>query len=98
MSQLIKPPVPALPRAESESSSSEESEEEEVVEEKKKCAYVIDPEASVLSILTAKLKRLEQFKPKAFDYSKIQLDSTIALYGKRRTGKTFMTKWLWYQD
>lgn len=98
MSQLVKLPVPTPARPESDSSSSEESEEEEVVEEKKKCTYVIDPEASVLSILNQKKKRLENFKPKPFDYSKIQLDSTIALYGKRRTGKTFMTKWLWYQD
>jgi hypothetical protein len=67
-------------------------------EDDEKTPQKIDPAADVLSIMMSKLVRLQQFKPKAFDYKKIQLDSTIALYGKRRTGKTFMTKWLWYQD
>jgi hypothetical protein len=67
-------------------------------ENDEKAPQKIDPAADIMGIMASKLLRLQQFKPKAFDYRNIQLDSTIALYGKRRTGKTFMTKWLWYQD
>ncbi len=58
----------------------------------------INPNADVLLILEDKLARLMCFKPALFDFKGIQIDSTIALYGKRRTGKTFMTKYLWSQD
>jgi hypothetical protein len=58
----------------------------------------IDPNADVLLIMEDKLARLQYFKPALFDFKDIQIDSTIALYGKRRTGKTFMTKYLWSQQ
>lgn len=98
MSTPFPAPIPPFlgNTTEQSSLSSSEDEKEQKAEEKEDMTR-IDPSADIFGILLKKKKRLEHFKPKPFDYSKIQLDSTIALFGKRRTGKTFMTKFLWFQ-
>lgn len=56
------------------------------------------PPMDVVMMMQEKVVKLRNFRPKPFDYSQIKKDSTVAMYGKRRTGKTFMCRWLWFQD